>query len=350
MKDYEGLLAEYKDPYLNQDYMTLDAVRSFEVSGRGKIQVRMSLTLPYPCALIEERIQRELGAHFATQNLKLELQLVQDIPRVNPRPQTKGLGEVRNIIAVASGKGGVGKSTVSLNIARALAAHGASIGILDADIYGPSQTQLLKTQAKKDGIVSGKELIPVMAEGLQTMSLGYLLADGKTPTIWRGAMASNALRQLLYSSKWQQVDYLIIDLPPGSGDIQLTLCQQASISGAVIISTPHELALTGAAKGVEMFRRLYVPVVGMVENMSYYLCPQCAEKHYVFGKKESARLAKKMSVPFLAEIPIRSDCALPLKKQPHEMREKWQQLALDIALSLTSMQAALPPEIVIKED
>ena len=344
---YEGLLSSYQDPYLKQNYLTLDAIRSFTVKGK---QAELSLTLPYPCAAVGQRIRNELAAHFTKEKMQLRVELVQAVPQFNPRPQTKQLEEVRNIIAIASGKGGVGKSTVALNVARALTAHGGAVGLLDADIYGPSQPHLLKAQPNPQEMAAGKELLPVMADGLQTMSLSYLLDDRQRPTIWRGAMASNALQQLLYSSRWQGLDYLVIDLPPGTGDIQLTLCQRASISGAVIISTPHDLALLGAAKGVEMFRRLYVPVLGLVENMSYYNCPQCANKHYLFGEGGTVRLAKKMDAPLLAELPISADCHLQLDEQTAESKEKWQQLALDIAVAIATMKTSLPPEVRVVND
>ena len=344
---YEEILASYKDPYLKQNYIVLNAIKSLTVHER---KVQLSLVLPYPCSLVGEGIQHELCVLFAQKGVELEIELIQSIPQFNPRPQTSQLAEVRNIIAIASGKGGVGKSTVSLNIARALLAHGARVGILDADIYGPSQPHLLKVEPQKEKIVMGKNFIPISANGLQSMSLSYLLDSHQAPTIWRGAMASNALQQLLYNSKWDKLDYLIIDLPPGTGDIQLTLCQRVSLSGAVIISTPHELALLGAKKGIEMFRRLYVPVIGIIENMSYYICTECKRVHYIFGKKETAGLAHKMTIPLLAELPITKDSALPISEQGADSQERWKKIALNIALAISTMKVAAPPKIEIVED
>ena len=343
----EKLLTSYQDPYLNQDYPSLAAVQSLDIKGEN---AHLVLSLPYPVRIARRRIEKELAEHFGKEGAKLQLELVQNIPQFNPRPQTQQLAEVRNIIAIASGKGGVGKSTVSLNIARALSDYGARVGILDADIYGPSQPHLLNATPNRAKLASGKQLNPVPAGDLQTMSLSYLLEDKQTPTIWRGAMASNAIQQLLYSTKWDRLDYLVIDLPPGTGDIQLTLCQRASLSGAIIVSTPHQLALLGAAKGVEMFRRLYVPVLGMVENMSYYLCSECSKKHYVFGEKGTATLAAKMNTPLLTELPLTADCHLEPQQQSPAMKEMWQQLAVDIALQLSRMKIALPPEVKVVND
>ena len=345
MNSYEEVLRSYKDPYLHNDYLSMEAVESIAMNNN---QAHITIALPYPAKLVGARLGKELSQRLAKQGLAAKLEFKQKIPQFNPRPQTAQLGQVRNLIAIASGKGGVGKSTLSLNIARSLLSHGARVGLLDADIYGPSQPHLLNQSPDRTKMASGNQLNPVMAAGLQTMSLSYLLATKQTPAIWRGAMASNAIQQLLNSTRWQDLDYLIIDLPPGTGDIQLTLCQRASLSGAIIVSTSHPLALLGAAKGVEMFQRLYVPVLGMIENMSYYLCSNCRTKHYLFGEKGTAKLAEKMRTPLLAEVPLSSDCHMPPEEQKHS--ELWSQLALDIAVSLSQMKTAHPPEIQVVND
>ena len=338
------LLAGYKDPYLETDYVSLGCA-AIDETRRPKIQI----TLPYPCAEVKERIQTELTEHLRVGGVsRIELRLTQDIPRLNPRPQTAAMGEVRNIIAVASGKGGVGKSTIALALAQGLKNLGARTGLLDADIYGPSQAYLLDIAVDKKNLVNGKKLRPQAALGLQTMSLAYLIAEEKTPAIWRGAMASNALQQLLFMTEWKNLDYLIIDLPPGTGDIQLTLCQRASISGALIITTPHQLALMGATKGVEMFRKLYVPIIGMVENMSYLKCDHCGAAQYPFGKEGAKKLAAEMQAPLLAEVPIAT------AREPEHGRgldkEMIKQIAKATAVTLSRLKISEPPKIRAVDD
>lgn len=214
------------------------------------------------------------------------------------------LSGVKHLIAVASGKGGVGKSTVSVNLAAALQQQGFKVGLLDADIYGPSQQLMLgiaaNTRPQQQG---GQYLLPVEAHGLQTMSMAYLVTD-KTPMVWRGPMAGGALQQMLTQTLWQDLDYLIIDMPPGTGDIQLTLSQKVSLSGAVIVTTPQDIALLDARKGVEMFRKVSVPVLGIVENMSLHRCSQCGHQEPVFGEGGGQRMADDYGVPLLGALPL----------------------------------------------
>tara|TARA_R110000823_G_scaffold210224_3_gene340407 strand:+ start:13440 stop:14255 length:816 start_codon:yes stop_codon:yes gene_type:complete len=214
------------------------------------------------------------------------------------------MDKIKYIVAVASGKGGVGKSTTSVNLALALKARGAAVGLLDADIYGPSQQLMLGIGAdvrpqQKDG----KWLLPVEAHGLKTMSMGYL-ADERTPMVWRGPMAGGALTQLLLQTLWGELDYLIIDMPPGTGDIQLTLSQKARVSGAVIVTTPQDIALLDAQKGIEMFRKVDVPVLGIVENMAVHVCSACGHREHIFGAEGGARIAREYAVPLLASLPL----------------------------------------------
>lgn len=338
------LLGRYKDPYLQTDYISLGCA-SIEDGRVPKIQI----TLPYPCAKVKERIRTELTEHLRAGGLaEVDLHLAQSIPRLNPRPQTAAMGEVRNIIAVASGKGGVGKSTIALTLARGLSNLGARTGLLDADIYGPSQGYLLGMAADKKNLAQGKQLRPQMAATLQTMSLAYLIAEDKTPAIWRGAMASNALQQLLFTTAWKDLDYLVIDLPPGTGDIQLTLCQRACLSGALIITTPHQLALMGAMKGIAMFRKLYVPIIGMVENMSYTECRHCKTKQYPFGKEGAKKITSKMDVPLLAEVPLQDENASPQSASFDE--EMAEHLAKTTALTLSRLKVNQPPTIRAVDD
>jgi ATP-binding protein involved in chromosome partitioning len=212
---------------------------------------------------------------------------------------------VKHIIAVASGKGGVGKSTTAVNLALGLAANGIATGLLDADIYGPSMPRMLGVKEKPESI-DGKMLKPIERYGIRTMSIGYIVAED-TPMIWRGPMVSSALEQMLRDVQWGELDVLVVDMPPGTGDAQLTLAQRVALSGAVIVSTPQDIALIDARKGLAMFRKVAVPVLGIVENMSYFLCPKCGERSEIFGHGGAREEADKLGVPFLGEIPLHLD-------------------------------------------
>lgn len=211
---------------------------------------------------------------------------------------------IKHIIAVASGKGGVGKSTTSVNLALALAADGARVGILDADIYGPSQPAMLGVAADYEPTLRDKTMIvPVEAHGLQSISMGYLVSEN-TPMIWRGPMAGGALKQLIGQTLWQDLDYLIVDMPPGTGDIQLTLTQSVSIAGAVIVTTPQDIALLDAKKGIEMFRKVNVPILGVVENMATHTCSQCGHSEHIFGEGGGERIADQYDTQLLGALPL----------------------------------------------
>ncbi|WP_289296204.1 iron-sulfur cluster carrier protein ApbC [uncultured Reyranella sp.] len=212
---------------------------------------------------------------------------------------------VKHIVAVASGKGGVGKSTTAVNLALGLAANGLSVGLLDADIYGPSMPRMLGVTEKPES-TDGKQLKPIERFGLKTMSIGYIVNED-TPMIWRGPMVSSALEQMLRDVTWGDLDVLVVDMPPGTGDAQLTLAQRVALAGAVIVSTPQDIALVDARKGLNMFRKVAVPVLGIVENMSYFLCPKCGERSEIFGHGGAREEADKLGVPFLGEVPLHLD-------------------------------------------
>ncbi|TAJ42494.1 MAG: iron-sulfur cluster carrier protein ApbC [Reyranella sp.] len=212
---------------------------------------------------------------------------------------------VKHIIAVASGKGGVGKSTTAVNLALGLAANGIATGLLDADIYGPSMPRMLGVTEKPESL-DGKMLKPIERYGLRTMSIGYIVNED-TPMIWRGPMVSSALEQMLRDVQWGELDVLVVDMPPGTGDAQLTLAQRVALAGAVIVSTPQDIALVDARKGLAMFRKVAVPVLGIVENMSYFLCPKCGERSEIFGHGGAREEAEKLGVPFLGEVPLHLD-------------------------------------------
>ncbi|MEP4484041.1 MAG: iron-sulfur cluster carrier protein ApbC [Halioglobus sp.] len=214
------------------------------------------------------------------------------------------MNNIKHIIAVASGKGGVGKSTTTVNLALALQSLGAQVGLLDADIYGPSQQKMLGiADDVKPEQQGGQFLLPVKAHGLKTMSMGYL-ANDRTPMVWRGPMAGGALVQMLEQTLWGDLDYLVIDMPPGTGDIQLTLSQKATVAGAVIVTTPQDIALLDAQKGIEMFRKVNVPILGVIENMAVHVCPQCGHEEHIFGADGGRRIAQDYGVPLLASLPL----------------------------------------------
>ena len=258
----------------------------------------------------------------------------------------------KHIIAVASGKGGVGKSTTSINLALALQAKGKRVGILDADIYGPSLPRLIGVNRKPQ--TSDKKLLPIEAWGLQTMSIGYLVAED-APTIWRGPMVMSALEQMLKDVAWDNLDVLIIDMPPGTGDAQLTLSQRAELAGAVIVSTPQDLALIDARKGLNMFLKVNVPVLGLIENMSHFICPSCGERSDIFGHGGAKKEAETLGMPFLGEVPLQmairatSDEGTPIvASQPEsEQAQRYGEIADKLLASLeASSQSA--PEIIIE--
>ena len=269
-----------------------------------------------------------------------------------PAATREPLKPARDLIAVASGKGGVGKSTTSINLSLALAASGRKVGILDADIYGPSLPRLIGKNLKPQS--DGKKIHPIEAWGLQTMSIGYLVAED-APTIWRGPMVMSAIEQMLRDVAWDDLDILVIDMPPGTGDAQLTLSQRAALSGAVIVSTPQDLALIDARKGLNMFRKVNVPVLGIVENMSHFICPDCGGRHEVFGHGGAAAEAARIGVPFLGEVPLEmtiratSDAGTPVvAKDPDGPHAAHYRAIAEAVLAQLGTPVKAGPKIVIE--
>src|SRR5262249_16160389 len=243
----------------------------------------------------------ELGAAGIEVPLASELQ--SDIRAHAVQRNLKPLGDIRNVVAVASGKGGVGKSTVAVNLALAWAAQGARVGILDADIYGPSQPLMLGLVGQRPTSPDGKHLRPLVSHGVSAMSIGFLV-DAEQPMVWRGPMVTQGLTQLLGETEWGELDYLVVDMPPGTGDIQLTLAQRVPVAGAVIVTTPQDIALADARKGLKMFEKVSVPVLGIVENMSVHVCSSCGHTEHIFGAGGGERMAGEYGVRLLGELPL----------------------------------------------
>ena len=259
---------------------------------------RVSVTLGYPAQGAQEMLQSKLAEFLGTE-VELELRF--------QAPAGRGFQHVKHIIAVASGKGGVGKSTTAVNLALALDAEGAKVGLLDADIYGPSQGMMLGVEeGRRPNIKDGKFFEPIRAHGLKAMSMSFMV-DENTPMVWRGPMASGALQQILTQTNWEDLDYLIVDMPPGTGDIQLTLSQKVPVAGAVIVTTPQDIALLDAAKGIEMFKKVDIPVLGVIENMSMHQCPECGHISHLFGSGGGERIAAEFGVPLVGQLPLSMD-------------------------------------------
>ena len=296
----EAALAQFVDPYLESDLVAAKAVKNIVVNNGD---VTVDIVLGYPARGYQAKLADALkklitaaGASKATVNVlyKVEAHGVQK--GVKPLPG------IKNIIAVASGKGGVGKSTVAVNLALALSVEGATVGILDADIYGPSQPRMLGANTKPES-KDGNTIEPIMSHGLQSMSIGYLI-DEETPMIWRGPMVTQALEQLLRDTSWKDLDYLVIDLPPGTGDTQLTLAQKVPVTGAIIVTTPQDIALLDARKGLKMFEKVEIPVLGVVENMSTHICSNCGHEEHIFGEGGGARMAQQYNIDLLGQLPL----------------------------------------------
>jgi ATP-binding protein involved in chromosome partitioning len=297
----ETAIKEYIEPHLGRDLISTKLVKSIEIEGdQVKVQVMFGFpakgVVAQTAAALKEKIESVPGVAMAQVDIGWE------IKAHSVQKALKPIDNIKNIIAVASGKGGVGKSTTAVNLALALSAEGAKVGILDADIYGPSQPRMLGITGKPE-TKDGNSLEPMNSYHLQAMSIGFLI-DEETPMIWRGPMVTQALEQLLNDTNWADLDYLVIDLPPGTGDTQLTLAQKVPVSGAVIVTTPQDIALLDARKGLKMFQKVEVPVLGVVENMSIHICSQCGHEEHIFGQGGGTAMSEQYGIELLGSLPL----------------------------------------------
>lgn len=297
----QSVLQQTIDPTTHKDYVTAKSVGAIQIAGNN---VTVGIELGYPANSVKNQVQQQITAALQTVPGIGAIQVSVN-SKIIPHGVQRGvklIPGVKNIIAVASGKGGVGKSATAVNLALALSAEGASVGILDADIYGPSQPQMLGITGHPESH-DGKTMEPMLAHGIQAMSIG-LLIDAETPMVWRGPMVTQALQQLLNDTNWKDLDYLVVDLPPGTGDIQLTLAQKIPVTGAVIVTTPQDIALLDARKGLKMFEKVGIPILGIVENMSTHTCSQCGHTEPIFGTGGGEKMCRDYNVEFLGALPL----------------------------------------------
>ena len=356
VQQVQAALKEITDPNTGKDYVTGKEARNIKVDGDN---VSLDILLGYPAKTQVEPIRKQvvaklkaipgIGSVTANVTIKIVSHAVQRGVKLIPG--------VKNIIAVASGKGGVGKSTTAVNLALALAAEGASVGMLDADIYGPSQPTMLGIHGRPES-KDGKSLEPMEGHGIQAMSIGFLI-DVETPMVWRGPMVTQALEQLVNETKWRGIDYLVVDLPPGTGDIQLTLAQRVPVTGAIIVTTPQDIALMDARKGLKMFEKVSIPILGIVENMSLHVCSKCGHEEHVFGAGGAERMSKDYGVELLGALPLdinireQADSGKPTVVADPDGRvaEIFRQIARRVAVKIAEKQqdhSAVFPKIVVQ--
>ncbi|WP_323141075.1 iron-sulfur cluster carrier protein ApbC [Massilia phyllosphaerae] len=357
-EDVKATLSAVVDPNTNKDFVSSKSVKNIQVDGGN---VALDVELGYPAksqiAGIRSAVIAALRQLPGIENVSVNV--TQKIISHTVQRGLKVMPNVKNIIAVASGKGGVGKSTTAVNLALALAAEGASVGLLDADIYGPSQPMMLGVSGRPQTL-DGKSMEPLENHGVQVSSIGFLI-DPDEPMVWRGPMVTQALQQLLEQTNWRNLDYLIVDMPPGTGDIQLTLAQKVPVTGAVIVTTPQDIALLDARKGVKMFEKVGIPILGVVENMSTHICSNCGHVEAIFGSGGGEKMSTDFNIEFLGKLPLQlsireqTDSGAPtVVAEPDGAvagiyKEIARKVAIKVAEQAKDMSAKFPT-IVVKND
>ena len=354
----KSALAQVIDPNTGKDLVSARAVKNIQVEG-GKVSLDVELGYPARSqfALIGKLVEDALRAlpGVADVQVKVSAKIVSHAVQRG----VKLMSNVKNIIAVASGKGGVGKSTTAVNLALALAAEGAQVGILDADIYGPSQPMMMGISGRPETL-DGKSMEPMENHGLQVSSIGFMI-DPDEPMVWRGPIVTQALQQLLNQTNWRDLDYLIVDMPPGTGDVQLTLSQKVPVTGAVIVTTPQDIALLDARKGLKMFEKVGIPILGIVENMSTHICSNCGHAEEIFGAGGGAKMCKDFNVEFLGALPLtlsireQADSGKPtvVAEPDGQVAAIYKDIARKIAVQVSEKAKDMTskfPSIVIKND
>ena len=355
----ESALAGYHDPYLETDLVSAGAIKDIQIDQH---RVSVAVLLEYPADGVAGGVRQLLET--ALENLdgceQASVQVAWQVASHKSHDSIDALAQVKNVIAIASGKGGVGKSTTSVNLAVALARDGAKVGLLDADIYGPSLGLMLGiADGTRPETINNKWFVPIEAHGVKSMSMAYLVTE-ETPMVWRGPMAAGALTQILNQTQWGELDYLLIDMPPGTGDVQLTLSQKYPVSGAVVVTTPQDVALADAKKGVEMFRKVNIPVLGMIENMSIHICSQCGHAEHIFGADGADRLAQTYQTRVLGSLPLatwireQGDAGTPVVAADDSadvaLMYRHASRRMAVSLNQTGVDAAAMPSIEISDD
>jgi ATP-binding protein involved in chromosome partitioning len=356
--DVQNAMKQLTDPNTKKDFVAGKSVKNIKVAG---CDVSLDILLGYPAKSVWGEIQGMVENHLKSALPGVGKVAASVSSKVVPHAVQRGVklvDGVKNIIAVASGKGGVGKSTTAVNLALALAAEGAKVGMLDADIYGPSQPTMLGISGQPKS-ADGQSIEPMQGHGLQAMSIGFMLDADDAPMIWRGPMATQALDQLLRQTRWDGLDYLVVDLPPGTGDIQLTLAQKVPVTGAVIVTTPQDIALMDAKKGLKMFEKVDIKILGIVENMSTHICSQCGHEEHIFGAGGGEKMCADYNVEFLGSLPLdihireQADSGHPtvVADPDGKIAKVYKQIARRVAVKIAEMaqdHSAVFPKIVVQ--
>jgi len=356
--DVQAALKNLIDPNTKKDFVAGKSVKNIKVNGSD---ISLEILLGYPAKSVWDEIRTMVENHLRSALPgvgKISVTVTSKVVSHAVQRGVKLVDGVKNIVAVASGKGGVGKSTTAVNLALALAAEGARVGLLDADIYGPSQPTMLGISGKPESR-DGQSIEPMQGHGLQAMSIGFMIEGDDVPMVWRGPMVTQALDQLLRQTHWDNLDYLVVDLPPGTGDIQLTLAQKVPVTGAVIVTTPQDIALMDARKGLKMFEKVDIKILGIVENMSTHICSKCGHEEHIFGAGGGEKMCADYSVEFLGSLPLdisireQADSGNPtvVADPDGKIAREYKQIARRVAVKIAEMaqdHSAVFPKIVVQ--